>query len=541
MGRVLLALVWTTVCTAGLGARALAEEATRSTPRQSVVGFLEAGIDADYARAAEYLDLRPVPKASRQAQGPRLARQLKVVLDQKLWVDVEALSDEPEGQADDGLPARQDRVGEIEAEPEAVPILVERGRDGQWRIAAATVARVPELYAEFGYGPLGDYIPAPLRQIRFLHLELWQWLGLLVALLIAYAAAMLLSLVVTRAIGRLTAGTETELDDQLLRAAATPLTVTLAVALFPPATLPLGLVVPARETIAGLCRGLVVATIAWLGTRLVDAIAALSLLDNLGFDVTAVIAGLGIGGLAVALAAQKSFENFFGSVELSVDRPVAVGDFCRFGDQVGTVEDVGLRSVRMRTLDRTVITIPNSAFASMQLENFAVRDRIRFHTVLGLRYETTADQLRFALVELRKLLLAHSKVDADPARVRFVGFGSCSLDLEVYAYVRTSDWNEFLAVREDLLLHMMDVVESSGSGFAFPSQTVYLGRDDGLDDKRSRSAETRVREWREAGELPLPDPSAEAVAALDDTVPYPPEGSVSGVARRRSSAGVDAD
>jgi MscS family membrane protein len=470
---------------------------------------------------------------------------------------------------------RQDRVGEIESEPEAVPILVERGSDGQWRIAAVTVARVPDLYAEFGYGLLGDYIPAPLRQIRFLHLELWQWLGLLVALLIAYAAAMLLSLVATRAIGRLTAGTETKLDDQLLRAAATPLTVTLAVALFPPATLPLALAVPARETIAGLCRGLVVATIAWLGMRLVDlgtelvrerwasgdrassvallpmarrlakvflvAIAALSLLDNLGFDVTAVIAGLGIGGLAVALAAQKSFENFFGSVELSVDRPVAVGDFCRFGDQVGTVEDVGLRSVRVRTLDRTVITIPNSAFASMQLENFAVRDRIRFHTVLGLRYETTADQLRFALVELRKLLLAHSKVDADPARVRFVGFGAYSLDLEIYAYVRTSDWNEFLAVREDLLLLMMDVVESSGSGFAFPSQTVYLGRDDGLDDKRSRSAETRVREWREAGELPLPDPSAEAVAALDDTVPYPPEGSVSGVARRRSGAGADAD
>jgi MscS family membrane protein len=254
-------------------------------------------------------------------------------------------------------------------------------------------------------------------------------------------------------------------------------------------------------------------------------LAVLSLLDNLDFDITGIIAGLGIGGLAIALAAQKTFENFFASMEIVGDRPVAVGDFCRFGDNIGTVEDIGLRSVRIRTLDRTVVTVPNSQFASLQLENFAERDRIRFYTVLGLRYETTAEQMRFVLVELKRLLVAHPRVHPDPARVRFVGFGAFSLDVEVYAYVETADWAEFLAIREDLLLRIIEIVESTGSGFAFPSQTLYLGKDDGLDEARSRAAEARVREWRERRELALPDPTPEAIRELDDSLPYPPEGS----------------
>jgi MscS family membrane protein len=243
------------------------------------------------------------------------------------------------------------------------------------------------------------------------------------------------------------------------------------------------------------------------------------------FEVTALIAGLGVGGIAVALAAQKTLENIFGYLMIIADRPVAEGDFCRFGDQVGTVEEVGLRSTKMRTLDRTVVTIPNAEFSAMKLENFAKRDRIRFHTVLGLRYETTPDQLRHVLVEIRRLLLSHAKVLADPARVRFVGFGAYSLDVEITSYVSTSDWAEFLAVREDLLLRLMDIVASSGAGFAFPSQTTYLARDDEPDGERVRSAEEQVRAWRERGELPLPDFAEESKNALDDTVRYPPEGS----------------
>ena len=152
----------------------------------------------------------------------------------------------------------------------------------------------------------------------------------------------------------------------------------------------------------------------------------------------------------MALAAQKTVEHLFGGLTLIADQPVKVGDFCRFGDQVGTVERIGLRSTRVRTLDRTVVSVPNGDFAKLRLENFAERDRIWLRVMLGLRYETTPDQLRHVLVDLHELLYAHPRIDPDPARVRFVGFGAYTLDVEIYAYVRTADYNEFLAVREDL-------------------------------------------------------------------------------------------
>jgi MscS family membrane protein len=253
--------------------------------------------------------------------------------------------------------------------------------------------------------------------------------------------------------------------------------------------------------------------------------AVIVALQNFGFNVTGFLAGLGVVGLAAALAAQKTVENFFGGLALITDRPVQVGDFCRFGDRVGTVEDIGLRSTRVRTLDRTVVSVPNGEFSNMQLENFAARDRIWMQTTLGLRYETTPDQLRHVLVELKKVLLAHPKIDPAPARVRFVGFGAYSLDLEVFAYVATSDINEFLAVRQDVYLRFMDVIAASGSGFAFPSQTIYAGTDSGLDAARVRAAEEEVGRWRAEGRLHLPDVPDSVAEALAGSLDYPPKGS----------------
>lgn len=260
------------------------------------------------------------------------------------------------------------------------------------------------------------------------------------------------------------------------------------------------------------------------GKALVAGLALIAVLQNLGVNVTGILAGLGIGGLAVALAAQRSIEHLFGGITLMLDQPVRVGDFCRFGDKIGTIEAVGLRSTRVRTLDRTVITIPNGEFASLQLENFARRDKIWLHPKIGLRYETTPDQLRFVLVEVRKMLYAHPKVEPDPARIRFVGFGDYSLDLEIFAYVRATDYGDFLAIKEDIQLRIMDIVAASGTGFAFPSQTTYFARDAGLDPAKGQAAEAQVRVWRTKGELPLPDFPPEAIAALGGTLNYPPDG-----------------
>jgi MscS family membrane protein len=250
-------------------------------------------------------------------------------------------------------------------------------------------------------------------------------------------------------------------------------------------------------------------------------IVVVVLLENWGFNVTAIVAGLGVGGIAIALASQKTIENFFGGLMLSLDQPVRVGDFCRFGEKVGVVEDIGLRTTKIRTLDRTLLSIPNGDFSQMQIENFAKRERIRLHTVLGLRYETTPDQLRYVLIELKKLLLSHPKVDPEPARVRFNKFGAYSLDIDVFAFVLTSDWTEFLGIQEDIFLRIIDVVDRSGSGFAFPSQTTYLEAGSGINLEKKDAAEAEIKKSKEERDLLLPTFPPERINEFRSTLTYP--------------------
>ncbi|MFZ3374042.1 MAG: mechanosensitive ion channel family protein [Chthoniobacterales bacterium] len=248
-------------------------------------------------------------------------------------------------------------------------------------------------------------------------------------------------------------------------------------------------------------------------SSLLGIVAAAGLLavgaQRLGLPVYGIIAGLGVGGLAIALAAQPTIENLIGSLSLFADKPIRVGDFCKYGDEIGTVEAIGIRSTRIRGIDRTLTTIPNAALSKMPIVNFSHRDRMLMKTVIGVRYETSPEQLRFLLAKVREILLGHPRVAPDPARVRFIGFGSSSLNLEVFAYAVTRDWAEFLAIQEDVLLRVMDVVEQSGTGFAFPSQTLYFARDEGLDAERTEAAEAQVRQWRDEGRLPFPNPSLE--------------------------------
>jgi MscS family membrane protein len=248
--------------------------------------------------------------------------------------------------------------------------------------------------------------------------------------------------------------------------------------------------------------------------------------QELGLPLYSVVAGLGIGGLAVALAIRPTLENLIGGIILYADRPVRVGDFCSFGDKTGTVENIGIRSTKLRALDRTLITVPNAALADMQLINWAKCDRMLITTTIGLRYETDTDQLRYIMVKLREVLHAHPKIDPDTVRVRFSGYGASSLDIGVRVHALTREWNEFHAIREDIFLRMKDIVEASGSGFAFPSQTLYMGRDDGLNSERSEAAVQEVKSWRRAGKLPFPRLAADKIDQLKGTLDYPPRGSI---------------
>src|SRR5215468_8906381 len=201
-------------------------------------------------------------------------------------------------------------------------------------------------------------------------------------------------------------------------------------------------------------------------------IAGIVVLAQLGVSVASLIAGLGIGGLAVALAAQKTLENLFGTLSIGVDQPMREGDTVKLYDLTGTVEQIGLRSTRIRTIDRTVVTIPNGDLANQRIESFTVRDQLRFATNLGLVHGTTASQIRAIRGEIEATLRRHPKAVQDSVAVWFKELAASALILEVNALFRTTDWNEFVAIRQDLLLAFMAAIEQHGSSIAPTAQTV---------------------------------------------------------------------
>jgi MscS family membrane protein len=529
----------------------------RGVPRTSIEGFLEAAEKGDWERAAEYLDTRRLPRGFTGEEGPELARQLSFVLDRFLWIYPETLSAEPEGHADDGLPAYQDFVGRIEAPEEQVDVLLQRVPRGDgvsvWKFATATIVEVPALFGEYGARRLGHRLADLLPQGRFLGLPFSEWVALLLVILgtlgVAWVAVAILG-----ALLRLTRSRSILALESRLRG---PLRVLLFCLVGRSTIGLLGPTVGLRAILEA--QTLLVIGCAWLAMRIGEAVleraaerlrargegaaqmlgrparnfvrvvivlvALVIWLDQLGVRVATLIAGLGIGGLAVALSAQRPVEDLIGALTIYSTQSVRVGDFCRFGANMGTIEEIGLRATRVRTLDDSIVSVPNGEFSKLHLEDLGRRKKIWYHPRIRLRYETTPDQLRCILVEIRRILYAHPRVLPDPARVRFVGFGDWSLDLDIFAYIDTTDYGEYLEIAEDLSLRIMDAVGQAGSSFAFPSQTAYVETGRGLDEERVSAAEARVREWREKHELYLPAFPAPVVEELRGTLPYPPEGS----------------
>ena len=259
-------------------------------------------------------------------------------------------------------------------------------------------------------------------------------------------------------------------------------------------------------------------------------------LERVGISLIPFLAGLGIGGLALALAARTTVENIIGGLILFIDRPVSLGDFCRFGEQLGTVENIGLRSTRIRGLDRTVTSIPNADFSQMNLVNYSQRDIILLKKTVGLRYETTSEQLRFLLAKIRELLLSHPKLLEQPARVRFIDYGNYSLNVEIYVYVDTKDWNEFLGIQEDVLLRVKDIIKLAGTDFAVPSQRNYISRDSGINSEKSCAAAAQVQAWRMDGILPFPEFSSEQSEKFRNSLDFPPKGSPNSFTKKEDNS-----
>lgn len=472
----------------------------RTTPQETVFQFLETCHARDYTKAAHYLDLRRMPAAERAKRGPELAAQLEDLLDDTPF-DISMLSRDPEGDTSDGLSTTREHLDTFRVNGQTLELQLERVelRPGYhvWLVASDSLPLIPEAHQLVEETAFEKKLPQGLVTFELLDTPVWRWIALIIMALVISVLTRLLAL-------GLVAALRPVMDAPALKG---PLRVLLAVAGFraalelaPPATL-------SRVFIERALALMLALGLAWAGAIAVDLFAErwrvrldprvhgvsysvlplgrqilrlslflfaiLSVVSAWGYNTSTILAGLGVGGLAVALAAQKTIENLFGGLSVIGDRPVLVGDVCRFGNETGTVMHIGLRSTRIRTADRTVICIPNSQFSSMALENFSRRDKIWFHPTLNLRRDTTSDQLLEVLSSVREILEAHPKVETGKLPVRFVGVGPYSLDLEVVAYITTADFDEFLALQQQLLLQMLQAVEKVGTALAVPLQETF--------------------------------------------------------------------
>lgn len=537
----------------------------RTTPSGTVLGFLQVTQDGNEKLAADYLQMS---SARRLSQGPDMAGKLKVLMDRTFVGSIRRISTRPDGDPEFGT-ADQQTVGVFSTRDADVPVVLVRVTDPSagkiWFFSADTLSKVPELYDNVEAHQVENKLPQSLVRNVFLGMPLWQWLALLLAIPIAIAigSAIVLLLAIPRQLwlkfrNRPDLHSYSRMSKPLLVSfsalAHRVMAAYLGLPLLPrvyyyrtiAVVISLGVfwfllrvasLTMQRLRIHAISSGRIgTGTLVVLADRLLRALivitALLSILAIVGFNLTTVLAGLGIGGLAIAFAAQKTLENLFGGISVLADDVIRVGDYCRFADRTGTVEDIGLRSTRVRTDARTQLSIPNGTLATMSIENFTRRDKIQFAPVLAIRCETSADQLRYLLAEIRRMLYAHPRVESGSATIRFASFDASSLRIEISSYVLTRDSNEFIAIREDLLLRIMDIVEDSGTGIAFPSQTLYFSRDSGLDKEKAAAAEQQVQHWRDQHQLPFPDFAPADMATFRDTIAYPPPESAIGDDKR---------
>ena len=478
----------------------------RDTPRGTVLGFLNAGKDGKAEIAAQYLrtDLKGGDAAA-------LSHQLFVVLDARLPAKLAKLSDVPEGSRENPLKINEEVVGTIERAGGDLDIVVQRVEQpagpAVWLFSAETLKAVPELYEEVSGGWGNTGVGQLLNSTRLRRARHFEWLAVLLCLPLFYVATVLLNKALTplvRVVWR-RVFPESDFVRKVLPAPIRLLVAALALRWFL-SSVSLSLFV--RQAGASAANLIAVWALVWLlvqlngeveryvrrrlpGLNAGAGIALLRLVRRLAdivvvvlgllltlrlfaIDPTPALAGLGVGGIAVALAAQKTLENVIAGVSLIVDQAVRVGDTLKMGDVVGTVDHIGLRSTRIRTLDRTVVSVPNSQIANVTLETMSARDKFWFHPVIGLRYETTPQQLRDIIAGIRDLVAGHDSIEKTSVRVRFLRLGAYSLDVEVVAYVLARDWDHFLEIQEQLLFAVTDLVSRTGAEMAFPSQTMYM-------------------------------------------------------------------
>lgn len=480
----------------------------RETPRSLLVSLVAAFASGDADRVTHYL-------ASSSAK-PDLAKRLQQRLDSSgSLLPFAALSNESNGDIKDGLSLDQERIGTFRAQSGEVPIVAQRitPKDATpyWVISSDSIKKITREDPVQAKTAFTELFPEVLQKNTIAGAPIADWITLFALTAIFLLSLGLIFSLILKLLRILVNNPKTHRGFQFVVAAFPPLSLYLLMIVLFQTTQQLQVAIVARQIVARYAGIVGWVAFAWFLWRLIDmvyhlwsarmarsdrrrAISALSLvrrsakvvlvivafiavLDTFGINATTGIAALGLGGLALALGAQKTIENLVGSIAIIIDQPVRVGDFCKVGDVMGTVEDIGMRSTQLRTLERTVVTIPNGNFSSKEIENYSSRDSFLFNPMIALTYDTSAETMRAVLEAIRTLLAEDQNVDDVDARVRFISINKSSLDIEIYAYLITYNYSDSLGMREELLLKIMDAIAQHGAHLALPTQTLMIQPD----------------------------------------------------------------
>ena len=480
----------------------------RDTPRHTVQGFIKALGDNDYLLASNYLNL------SKSDNPTTVVRQFKQALDAggRFQPDLQ-INNTPEGNLSDQLPPSQENVGVINVGDKSVPLVLERvaSKQGEqyWQFSNDTLSSIPEVIENYQPTLVSRYTIDSLDGKKLFGYQISDILAALAIIvssfIFTYIVVWLLYYLLKLIYPRLRGETLPLPNNVIL-----PLTVVITALILAEVMVYAGISVTLREPIKRFTDIASWVATTWLLLRVIDSIftravnlsykknytervsilglmrkvvkalllifAVIVIFGNLGFDLTTGIAALGVGGLALALGAQKTIENLVGSVVVVADSPVRIGDYCSFGNQAGTVIDIGIRSSRVRTLNRTIVTVPNSDFSSMQIENFTSRDMFRFLHQLYLK--RTADiEVVFKMVkDLDAFLDEHYLTNQEWNQVNILELRQDCYVIQLQAYVNANGITEFYDKQNVLFVDILNQVAKYKVEHALPTQQLIVNQ-----------------------------------------------------------------
>jgi MscS family membrane protein len=472
----------------------------RGNPRSAVTAFLEACRRQDYALASQYLDLQYLSEQNRQARGPGLAQRLESALNLAPDFNVLRLTQDPEGNpADTETPPRV-QIASLIQSGETYTLELERvtlqpGGPSVWLFSPDTVMAVLRINLSASAPWVTHYLPPFMTSVKFLETPLWEWLALVLAAIVLIALSRLLDRLLVPLLRRASERWLPHVRWDWTEAPIRPIRILLSVAVFRVVLEVIRPAAVARLYIGRTLELIVMWSIAWFLVRIVDLslsrvesnmaaqqrfsgrsilrlgrrtasvtiviLAILMILSSWGYNTATLVAGLGVGGIAVALAAQQTIANVFGGISVIGDRPVAIGTFGKFGDLIGTVEDIGMRSTRVRTLNRTLVSIPNATFAGVNLENYAMRDKILFNPTFQIKRSTPDGEVWHLIESLRGALEKHGSVELVPTPVRLIGLTATAFSIEIFCYVLTPDIDQFYKAQGELLLAVNEALQAA--------------------------------------------------------------------------------